>query len=426
MKKYTYDHEVISMTNMFLNALADITVKRFNVHKEARDQIRTRIVYAPKQRVLADLLDRDQNLQLPVIAVNIGGIARDTNRVYNKLLGTFQTPTGSNFSFNERTPLPIDITYNVSIMTRYQQDMDQILSHILPYVNPYFTISWRTPLRQEHEIRSNVFWDGSVSIEYPNDQTATQVARVVANLSFVFKGWLFQFKPDEPIGNIHVIHTTYTDNTRGIATEYLLESTERQSTDFSDYIRYDGVPPQPKYISPYYTSVGQVKQFNVVGAAFTVVNNVYLSGYPLEYLSSLQNPYANSPELSAQYPPFTAVKLLSSDWNYDRDTFLSFVMPPPQCTGRVDVIIEGPAGYGKLTEFTRVNTFNPFLTSSPQYNSFVPYQFPFLEGIEVRTAEGLVPNFVALSGSILLDGSIGFLLQESGDKINLNFSLSTC
>ena len=86
MRKYTYDHEIISMTNMFLNALADITVKRFNVHKEVRDQIRTRIVYAPKQRVLADLLDKDQNLQLPVMAVQIGGFARDNTRVYNKIL----------------------------------------------------------------------------------------------------------------------------------------------------------------------------------------------------------------------------------------------------------------------------------------------------------------------------------------------------
>lgn len=426
MIKYTYDWEILTITNMLLNSMSDIVVKRFNVHKETRDQIKVRIVYAPKQRVLADLLDRDQNLQLPVMAVNIGGITRDTARVYNKILGSFQSSAGSTVSYNERSPLPIDITYNVSIMTRYQEDMDQILSHLLPYINPYFTVSWRTPLRQNEEIRSNVFWNGNVNIQYPSDVAATQVARVVADLSFVFKGWMFQAKPDDPIGNIHVIHSTYADNSRGISSEYLLESTVRESTDTSDYIRHDGVPPQPKLIDPYYVSVGETKQFNLVGNAFTVINNVYLSGHPVEYLSTQQAPFSNSSELSAQYPPFTAVKLLSSDWFYNKETLCSFIMPPPQCVGRVDVILEGPVGYGKLTEYVRLNTFNPFVSGTPQHSAFVPYQFPFLSGIEVRQADGTTFDFVALSGSILLDGSVGFLLQEDGSKLNLNQSLSTC
>lgn len=426
MIKYTYDWEILTITNMLLNSMSDIVVKRFNVHKETRDQIKVRIVYAPKQRVLADLLDRDQNLQLPVMAVNIGGITRDTARVYNKILGSFQSSAGSTVSYNERSPLPIDITYNVSIMTRYQEDMDQILSHLLPYINPYFTVSWRTPLRQNEEIRSNVFWNGNVNIQYPSDVAATQVARVVADLSFVFKGWMFQAKPDDPIGNIHVIHSTYADNSRGISSEYLLESTVRESTDTSDYIRHDGVPPQPKLIDPYYVSVGETKQFNLVGNAFTVINNVYLSGHPIEYLSTQQAPFSNSSELSAQYPPFTAVKLLSSDWFYNRETLCSFIMPPPQCVGRVDVILEGPVGYGKLTEYVRLNTFNPFVSGTPQHSAFIPYQFPFLSGIEVRQADGTTFDFVALSGSILLDGSVGFLLQEDGSKLNLNQTLSTC
>jgi hypothetical protein len=426
MNQYTYDWEIITMTNMLLNSMSDIVVKRFNVHKEPRDRIKTRILYAPKQRVLADLLDKDQNLQLPVMSVYIGGITRDTTRVYNKILGTFQSATGSTTSLNERSPLPVDIAYNVSIMTRYQEDMDQILSHLLPYINPYFVVSWRTPLRPEYEIRSSVYWNGNVNIQYPNDVNATQVARVVADLSFTFKGWMFQAKPEEGIGNIHTVHSTYVDNSRNICPEFLLETDLRESTEFVDYLRYDGVPPQPKFIDPYFTKVGETGQFNVVGGGFKVINNVYLSGLPVKYLSSDQNPFSTSIELSADYPSFTAVKLLSSDWNYDRDSFLSFVMPPPQCTGRIDVILEGPVGYGKLTEYTRVNTFNPFLTGTVKHDNFVPYQFPFLSGIEVREADGRLPNFAALSGSILVDGTVGYLLQETGFRLNLNQTLSTC
>ena len=84
MNLYTYDFEVQTMSNMFINAFSDITVKRLNVHKEARDEIKTRVVYAPKQRVLNDLLNKDQNLQLPVVSVSIGSVARDENRVSNR------------------------------------------------------------------------------------------------------------------------------------------------------------------------------------------------------------------------------------------------------------------------------------------------------------------------------------------------------
>ena len=221
MNIYTYDHELITMTNQFLNSMSDIVIKRFNVHKEARDQIKVRIVYAPKQRVLADLLDRDQNLQLPVMSVQINGISRDTERVANKILGTFHTPQYSTSSLHERTPLPVDVKYNVSIMTRYQEDMDQIISHLIPYINPYFVVSWRTPNRKDHETRSKVFWDGNVAIQYPTDLNATTVARVVAELSFTFKGWVFQSLPDS-VENIHVIETNLTP-TKTIISEYLLK-----------------------------------------------------------------------------------------------------------------------------------------------------------------------------------------------------------
>jgi hypothetical protein len=423
MNQYTYDHEIITMSTMFLNTMSDIVVKRFNVHKQARDQIKVRVVYAPKQRVLADLLDRDQNLQLPVMAVNVGGISRDTNRVFNKLLGTYHgVPNNPGSSLNEASPIPIDITYNVTIATRYQEDMDQIISYLLPYINPYFVISWRTPQRPDFEIRSSVYWNGGVNITYPTDINSSQVAKVVADLSFVFKGWIFQSKPEDAVGNIHTIHTTYTDSSRSIPIEYLLESKLRESTDTTDYIRYDGVPPQPKVIEPYYAHAGDRQLFNVYGAAFKVINNVYLSGGPLCDVTTLYNPFSAMPELSADNPPFEAIQLSLSAWSYNRDNFLTFIMPPTEHPGLVDLIVEGPAGYGKLTEHVRVNDFNPFDPSSPEYALFVPYQMPYLSGIQI--IDPTDTTLSELSGHLTLDGSFGYLTQQDGSKIKI--LLSNC
>lgn len=380
MIRYTYDHELMTMSTMFMNSMSDIVVKRFNVHKQPRDQIKTRIVYAPKQRVLNDLLNRDQNLQLPVISVHIGGIARDQERTFNKILGTFHTPANSKSSVNEKGPLPVDITYNVTIMTRYQQDMDQILSHLLPYVNPYFVVSWRTPNRPDHEIRSNVLWSGNVNIQYPFEIAATQVARVVADLSFTFKGWLFQNQ--ETIGNIFTFNTTFAAATVGIPPEYLLGSAQEYG-DSSETIVYRAAPPQPKVIEPYSANVGILQQFDVWGAGLERVTNVYLSGTPLSSISTLQDPFSANSALSANYPAFSAVKLLSSEWAFNRDNYVTFVLPPTESSGKLELIIENPGGYGKLTESVRVNEFNPFIETSLEYASFVPYQVPYLSGIDI-------------------------------------------
>jgi len=332
--------------------MSTIIVKRFNVHKQARDQIKTRIVYAPKQRVLNDLLDRDQNLQLPVVSVTIGGISRDNNRVFNKILGTYQHFNGEMKTQHERTPLPIDITFNVSIMTRYQQDMDQIISHIIPYINPYFTVSWRTPQRPDFEIRSNVFWNGDVSIQYPYDLTSTQVAKVVAEMSFVFKGWMFQ-APQEPVNIVDSITTTHAAvNATTILDEFLLEDKDLEP---KETFTYNASPPTIEVIEPVFGNTGKTQTYEVWGKGFEKINNVYLSGSMFNNISSY-NPFGTFSYLSASYPAFSAVKLKT--WTYDKTNYVLFVAPSAHSAGEFNVIIEGPISYGMLTMSSNVSSIN--------------------------------------------------------------------
>ena len=133
---------------------------------------------------------------------------------------------------------------------------------------------------------------------------------------------------------------------------------------------------------PYFANVGSKKTFEVWGSGFENIQNVYLSGSPLSSISTLQNPFSST-QLSADFGSFTGVKLASADWSYNRDSYMTFVMPSASTMGRLDVIVEGPVGYGKLTEFTRINTFNPFLSTDSKYNDYVPYQMNYLSGIEI-------------------------------------------
>lgn len=377
MNIYTYDFELQTMTTMLMNCFSDIIIKRFNVNRDPRDQIKTRVVYAPKQRVLNDLLDKDQNLQLPVISVQIGGIARDENRVFNKLLGTFHHPANTTYSLNEKGPQPIDVTYNLSIMTRYQQDMDQILSHLLPYINPYFVVSWRTPQRPDFEIRSNVIWNGQANVQYPVELNANQVARVVADLSFVFKGWLFQNQTKHE--NIFSFDNSYTAlNVSQDFARYNLYDT----TYSRDNIIYSVTPPQPQVVLPYFASSKTPTKIQLWGKGFNKTSNVYLSGRCLSSVSVNYNPFAGYSALSSANPSFTAVKLSSTEWSIE-DNLITLTIPSLNVTGFVDILVENPAGYGSLIKNVKIDTFNPFPSSSPDYSSWQYYQLPYLSGIQI-------------------------------------------
>jgi hypothetical protein len=377
MNIYTYDFELQTMTTMLMNCFSDIIIKRFNVNRDPRDQIKTRVVYAPKQRVLNDLLDKDQNLQLPVISVQIGGIARDENRVFNKLLGTFHHPANTTYSLNEKGPQPIDVTYNLSIMTRYQQDMDQILSHLLPYINPYFVVSWRTPQRPDFEIRSNVIWNGQANVQYPVELNANQVARVVADLSFVFKGWLFQNQTKHE--NIFTFDNSYT--TVNIAQDFAKYNTFDTSYT-RDELRYSVKPPQPQVVLPYFASSKIPTIIEMWGKGFNETSNIYLSGNCLSSTSVKHDPFALFSSLSAANPPLTAVKLSTTEWSVE-ESKITFTLPALNVSGFVDILVENPSGYGSLIKNVKIDTFNPFLSGTADFNKFKNYQLPYLSGIQI-------------------------------------------
>jgi hypothetical protein len=210
MRNYTFDFEVENMITQFMGAMDDMVVKRYNRLRDPQSQIKVRFVYAPKQRVLLDLLDKAQNIQLPVVAIYVGGISRDITRVYNKIAGSY-LPTSDPTTTNKLLqPVPIDITINMSVLTRYQKDMDQILTNFIPYFDPYIVISWRTQSMPEQEIRSIVNWSNNVQLTYPTDLRSTDVARVQADTSFVIKGWMFKARPKNQDGTIFDIITTFT------------------------------------------------------------------------------------------------------------------------------------------------------------------------------------------------------------------------
>lgn len=238
MKSYTFGFEVQTLLEQFIGAFNDVIIKRFdntNTLVGPSSGFKVNYVYSPKQRIYNTLKDpAPGGLTAPVVAVSIGGISRDQSRVFNKIQGfkvDIQDPENGQLRKTILQPVPINITVNMTIVTKYQLDMDQILTNFIPYCDPYIIISWKLPVNDAepkdhlpYEIRSEVLWSGNINLVYPDNLGPTQPFRITADTSFTIKGWMFK-NSSEVIKKIYTIDSSYFDtdfnaNNNSVFTEY--------------------------------------------------------------------------------------------------------------------------------------------------------------------------------------------------------------
>jgi len=201
------------MVTQFVAAFDDIVINRYNRSRDVVDKINVRYLYAPKSRVLNDLTNKAQHIKIPAVSVSIGSVERDEQRVFNKIVGFYDAMPSIGTTDFLPSPVPVNIGINMSVITKYQTDMDQILSNFIPYSNPYIIISWKVPAdlsNRTTEIRSEVEWSGSISIDYPTELDSQTTARVTADTSFVIKGWLFPYNASLSASNIFTVTTNFT------------------------------------------------------------------------------------------------------------------------------------------------------------------------------------------------------------------------
>jgi hypothetical protein len=373
VQKYTYNWEVKDLLTQFLQAFDGAIVKRYDINRVPGNNVGVRYVYAPKQRVLFDLVDKAQHLTLPVVAFYISTISRDQSRVFNKIVGQYWTDNTTSV-YNQSTanqnlqPVPINIEVSVSILTKFQSDMDQILTNFVPYSDPYFIISWTREGMPGLEIRSEVLWNGTLAMTYPTDQTPTQPTRVACDTSFTIKGWLFKADAN-PVGRIFKIDSNFysvsgTPTLQNI--DYLTDPTTTESFVISAI-------PQIPYSSRWLTPRSLSGTVELYGNMYDYTNSVYLSGNNnmfgvVSAATYTINPFLSSTSLSASYPALSGV-IPALEYYVQSDNKMIVTYPAPSATGFFDIIVINDAGYTKL--------------STGSYNTQLTTQYPYISGIQV-------------------------------------------
>jgi len=361
MKAYTYNGEFKDLLTQFVAAFDDVTIKRYNNQKEPQEEIQVRYVLAPKQRVMYDIVNKAQNLTLPVVAVNITTIERDNNRVFNKLNNLY-TYTSEIDSAEVKMPVPINITVSMSILARYMEDMDQILSNFIPYSNPYVILSWKEPsniTNEVFEIRSEVLWNGSITMTSPIDTTFNDKIRITADTSFVIKGWIFKNK-NEIAAPIYFIETNFTQLSGSSLNIYSDTNLDTLSSTDTDTFRISAYPGMTNLWHNYQSNLQPIRSAYSIKASLTGSNTYLVYGSNYDYTTRVLLSSNNTSLYNNLTSVSTARMGVVSGFsvpNYTilTDNILSLSIPYTANAGKIDIVIVNPAGFALTSAISGVS-----------------------------------------------------------------------
>jgi hypothetical protein len=187
-------HEILRKTIIGFGTLFNnITIKHFDNDNNVVSVIKVPLAYGPTQKFLARLeqspdLNKPIQMTLPRMSFEFTGLSYDGSRKVTSTQ-TFTSPDGNNIQ-KTYMPVPYNMTFELNIMTKLNDDMLQIVEQILPYFQPSYnlTIELVKEIKEKKDIP--IIFEGiSMQDEYEGDFDKRRV--LLYSLKFLAKTYLF-------------------------------------------------------------------------------------------------------------------------------------------------------------------------------------------------------------------------------------------
>ena len=146
MFDYFYNEILRSVIIGFGSLFNDIEVQHKNDKDQTSSVIQVPIAYGPTQKFLARMqqeanLNRPIQITLPRMSFEFTSLSYDPERKTTKNQNFItQTPDGSQIK-RVYSPVPYNMGFTLSIYTKLNDDMLQIVEQILPYFQPQYNLS---------------------------------------------------------------------------------------------------------------------------------------------------------------------------------------------------------------------------------------------------------------------------------------------
>jgi len=239
--QYFY-HQILRRTVIGFGTLFNnIEIRQKSDAGEEENRMKVPLAYGPMQKFLAKI-EQQQTLRgrpaitLPRMSFEMTGISYDPTRKAT-ITQTFKTNRGDNASQVKKVfmPVPYNVAFQMSIATKTNDDMLQIMEQILPYFQPSLnvTINLVDSIGEKRDVPV-VIENINMSDDYEGNFDNRRA--MITTISFTAKTYLFGAISDTPDGLIKRVQVDYFTDTDKVKArrEVRYRATPRALKDYNN------------------------------------------------------------------------------------------------------------------------------------------------------------------------------------------------
>ena len=234
-----YYHEILRKTIIsFGTIFNDIHIRHKDGTGKETSDMRVPLAYGPMQKFLARLeqqadLNRATQITLPRMSFETTNIAYDATRK-GGITQTFKASDGSKLR-KVFMPVPYNLSFELNILVKLNDDALQIIEQILPYFQPSFnvTIDLISVIGEKRDVPI-VLDNISFQDDYEGDFTTRRA--LIYTLNFTAKTYLFGPVSDSSEGLIKKVQVDYhtSVDTENARRELRYSATPQALKDYND------------------------------------------------------------------------------------------------------------------------------------------------------------------------------------------------
>ena len=146
-----------------------------------------------RSRIFKGLENPEKNAmyKLPMIIITRTGITKNDERLANAYNEVKRSSHSSNLNYNLFTPVPLDISYEVSIVSKYQEHIDRALGNFIPFFNKDVFVRSEHPKYPGLFFTNQIIMENDIQEDHPSELADTDQDITTCTCNFRFKTYMF-------------------------------------------------------------------------------------------------------------------------------------------------------------------------------------------------------------------------------------------